>query len=396
MKRIGVLVGAIVVATLVGMPAQTTAQSARTACRGNLPASGADPAALVAADNAFGFRLLHAVADADNTVLSPVSASLALDMALGGARGTTAKAMRRALSLPPMDRTVLAAKDDALLSRLATAGGLTLANSVWARAGIPLQPSYRTWVRHLGSLHTMHIATGAAAMNRWSACATHGTIPTPLRTIPRSTLVYLLNAVYFHGIWAHTFNPTLTRPHRFVTAAGGTIQVPMMAQDGFLPYTHGPGYQAIRLPYTGGRVSMTIVLPHTASFLHGLTAARFARIAAAMRPQAGALQMPRFSLHADRSLAAPLGALGMRVAFGSSADFSGMCRQRCDLTDVRQGTYLAVNEHGTVASALTSVGVGAVAIPATTFRMTVDRPFLLAIQDSGTGAILFLGSIGRP
>ncbi|HZU14900.1 MAG TPA: serpin family protein [Chloroflexota bacterium] len=396
MTYVRLLAAVLAVGLLVLVPVRNPAPAAaQSGCFLSPPASDANPAALVAADNTFGFRLLAATGGEKNTFLSPVSAALALHMALGGAGGATAASMQRALSLPRITRTTLAAEDEALLDRLDVAGGLTLGDSVWVRAHVPIQPSFRSWVQALGTVRSFR-GTSPAALNNWIDCATRGTIPGFIRSIPRSTLVYLLNAVYFHGIWARVFDPKVTRLHRFTTAAGTAIQVPMMAQLSLFPYTQGPGYQAVRLPYTGGRLSMVVILPRSPEFVRSLTAARFNRIVGAMRMRAGSLLLPRFSVRIDRDLKGPLTALGMGNAFTDRADFSRLCLQRCDLSDVRQGTYLSINEHGTVASAITSAGVSAVAIPAATFRMTVDRPFLLAIQDSGTGSILFVGSIGNP
>ena len=77
-----------------------------------------------------------------------------------------------------------------------------------------------------------------------------------------------------------------------------------------------------------------------------------------------------------------------------------------EMTDVRpvwigrvlHKTFLEVNEEGTEAAAATDV-VGAMkAIPflAEPFKMIVDRPFFLAIVDSETGVVLFLGAITDP
>jgi serpin B len=61
---------------------------------------------------------------------------------------------------------------------------------------------------------------------------------------------------------------------------------------------------------------------------------------------------------------------------------------------VTQKAYIKVDENGTTAAAATE---GAVATALRTkFHMVVDRPFLAAIQDTRTGALLFVGVIGDP
>ncbi|HMW92370.1 MAG TPA: serpin family protein, partial [Candidatus Obscuribacter sp.] len=57
-----------------------------------------------------------------------------------------------------------------------------------------------------------------------------------------------------------------------------------------------------------------------------------------------------------------------------------------------------VNEEGTEAAAVTAgvMGLTSCAMPVEPVQFKVDRPFMLALMDSKTGEVLFLGSIGEP
>jgi serpin B len=107
-----------------------------------------------------------------------------------------------------------------------------------------------------------------------------------------------------------------------------------------------------------------------------------------------AIRIPRFRLEYEKYLNAPLVDMGMPLAFGPDADFTrltspgGVCIQF-----VKQNTFVEVNEEGTEAAAVTSVGVGVTSAPPT---FVVDRPFLFAIRERLSGTILFLGTIGDP
>jgi serine protease inhibitor len=63
------------------------------------------------------------------------------------------------------------------------------------------------------------------------------------------------------------------------------------------------------------------------------------------------------------------------------------------ISEVKQKTFIDVNEDGTEAAAVTSVGVGIISLPP---AVVLDRPFLLAIRERLSGTILFLGKIGDP
>jgi len=58
-----------------------------------------------------------------------------------------------------------------------------------------------------------------------------------------------------------------------------------------------------------------------------------------------------------------------------------------------------VNEEGTEAAAVTSVGMTLSAVmvnPPKTFYMEVNKPFFIAIRDNQTQELLFLGTIQQP
>jgi serine protease inhibitor len=229
--------------------------------------------------------------------------------------------------------------------------------------------------------------------------ATASKIPTIVDRIPPDVILYLINAVYFHGTWAHAFNLTATRSHAFTTSSGAT-QVQMMSQEGNFPYVRTSNAEIISLPYRGGRFSMNIVLPPAGvslqPFARQLTPSVWKIWLARTRTAYGAISLPRFSLTNDQQLVAPLTRLGMGTAFSSRADFSGMCVQPCRLSQARQKTFLNVDENGTTAAAVTSIGISPTATQQTTFSMVVDRPFLFSIQDASTGSILFIGAINQP
>jgi len=89
--------------------------------------------------------------------------------------------------------------------------------------------------------------------------------------------------------------------------------------------------------------------------------------------------------------------MGMEIAFADFADFSSISDVPLAVSEVKQKTFIEVNEEGAEAAAVTSVAMikNAVGPPQpVTFR--ADRPFLFLIQESSSGVILFMGKIGKP
>ncbi|MBI3791324.1 MAG: hypothetical protein HY275_10665 [Gemmatimonadetes bacterium] len=124
--------------------------------------------------------------------------------------------------------------------------------------------------------------------------------------------------------------------------------------------------------------------------MDSLTPARWNGIIAALQSGEGAIRLPRFTLAGAYDLKRPIANLGMGLAFSDFADFSRISTVPLKITSVRQRTWIDVNEEGTEAAAATSVGIGVTSAPV---AFVVDRPFVFAIRERFSGAILFLGKI---
>jgi serpin B len=61
---------------------------------------------------------------------------------------------------------------------------------------------------------------------------------------------------------------------------------------------------------------------------------------------------------------------------------------------LQQNTFVAIDEEGTEAAAVTIVGITTTSAPAVT-EMRVDRPYIFVIRERLSGTILFMGKIAR-
>jgi serpin B len=108
-----------------------------------------------------------------------------------------------------------------------------------------------------------------------------------------------------------------------------------------------------------------------------------------------AVYLPKFTLEDKLTLNEVLKSLGMEIAFAPrEADFTNMFSGVNDayIDRVEHKTFLDVNEEGTEAAAVTSVGIGVVSD--NSFR--VNRPFILVIRERLSGTILFIGKVMDP
>jgi len=143
-------------------------------------------------------------------------------------------------------------------------------------------------------------------------------------------------------------------------------------------------------------------LPHTNSHPQKLTANLAAAWKTAILPkflsQEGTIALPRFKLEYATKLKPILQAMGMRLPFEESADFSRMSSSRLYVDEVKQMSFIEVNEEGTEAAAVTlgTMKTTAILQPTKPFEMIVDRPFLFLIEDNLTHSLLFMGVIVEP
>jgi serpin B len=90
--------------------------------------------------------------------------------------------------------------------------------------------------------------------------------------------------------------------------------------------------------------------------------------------------------------------MGMSVAFDpDNADFTHInSNGGLYISRVLHKTYIATDEEGTEAAAVTAVEVGVTSVPDQPYYLTIDRPFIYFIQEKSTGTILFIGTVMNP
>ena len=366
----------------------------------------------VADDNAFTFDLLRAVrkhTDKANVFISPLSVSMALNMTLGGAAGTTADEMRTALHESGYSQADINAYSKRLREALLRADPQTtigIANSIWYRQGETLRTAFTNANRtyYGAEVRPLDFASPRSpkVINDWCARQTRKRIPQIVDRIPSDAFLYLINAVYFKGTWARTFDKENTEPAKFHKADGSTEKVQMMYRQGDYRYGTNDVCRYLEMSYGNGAFGMVVMLPQegktTRDVMASLDGERWKQMRQ-MNNEEVQLYLPRFRTECTYDLAKDvLPGMGMKAAFSPEADFSGIALKPLRVSGVVHKTFVEVTESGTEAAAVTSVEMVLMSLPVdkkepVLFR--VDRPFVFAICERSTGAILFIGEIGE-
>jgi len=107
------------------------------------------------------------------------------------------------------------------------------------------------------------------------------------------------------------------------------------------------------------------------------------------------LKLPKFTFEYTSDMTKLLSGMGMSLAFSDHADFTNMAEKSLKISQVKQKTFIDVNEKGTEAAAVTFIGMVATSVgpmPQKKFvEFHADRPFIFLIRERSTGAILFIG-----
>ncbi len=367
---------------------------------------------LTTANTQFGFKLFTQLLKQEgprNIFVSPTSIAIALAMTYNGANGATQTAMANALQLNGLtlaDLNQANANLNIALTNPESPVQLTVANSLWAKQGVPFKPDFleRNRTVYHAQVTALDFADPAAPqiINAWVKDKTQGKITGVVDRLNPDNVMFLINAIYFNGKWAKAFDPKLTTEQPFYLSDGTSKLHPLMVQSDRYPYYETEQFQAVSLPYGSGRMSLYLFLPKSTSslkaFYQTLTAEHWQTWMGRFSKQQGTVRVPKFKLAYDVELKTALSTLGMGLAFDASqADFSHLSERVTHIDQVKHKTFVEVNEVGTEAAAVTSVGISVTSVmPDRPFQMTVDRPFFLAIRDNQTKAVLFMGSMVDP
>jgi serpin B len=240
-------------------------------------------------------------------------------------------------------------------------------------------------------------------INGWVADKTRNKIETILDEIKPSHVMFLLNAIYFKGIWSKEFNKKSTQMMPFSLTNGSSIQTENMQRLDTLPYFSNSLFSAIQLSYGKENYNMYVFLPEPGKNLQDLAEKLNSEnwetwMTGFKTTQNVDIKFPKFKYEYEIKLNDVLTEMGMGVAFTGAADFTGINREGGLYIDyVKHKTFIEVNEEGTEAAAVTIVAIDKTSAGGPQkVAFYVNRPFFYAITEKSTGAILFMGTVTNP
>lgn len=370
-------------------------------------------AKMVKSDQQFAFEFFanvfneEAADKDDNFMVSPLSLSMALAMTWNGADGETKQAMQKVLRLDGYsDEEVneYYKKLREALLKTDPSTKLAIANSIWTNKNVVIDSDFikvnQDYFNSVVKSVDFADSKTVNELNQWAAENTNNLIDHVIDETDPMALMYLMNAIYFKGVWTSEFDAKNTTKKPFFYINGKSKNVDMMHQKTDFNYTENQLLQMVELPYGNQAFSMLVLLPKEGKMLADIISDlqkgdSWTALASGLRKSDVDLYLPKFKTEYSKRLNDALINMGMGIAFDPSrADFSRMSDHDAFISFVDQFTYISTDEVGTEAAAVTVVGIELTSYqPPRTVTFNANRPFIYIIQENSTGSILFMGAV---
>ncbi|OYU66149.1 MAG: proteinase inhibitor I4 serpin [Cytophagaceae bacterium BCCC1] len=340
-----------------------------------------------------------------NYFISPLSLHIALGMLLNGAETDTKKEIQKVLglenqSMEEINKTYLELIEN--LPKVDPKVVNTIANSIWQDKNFT---SEQTFIDNLTSsfkarLYNEDFGNPATVdkINKWASDNTNTKIKKILEQIEPSQVMFLINALYFKGDWTKEFKTENTQKAEFV-GTNTTKMVDMMNQTTEFKYADLKDYQLVELPYGGEKYTMNIVLPKNTSIenvVKNLNSATWQSAQNSLTKRKVVVGLPKFKIEYSKKLNGILQQMGMVKAFSDQADLSKIAKPagKLKVGFVKQDTFVAVDEKGTEAAAVTTIGIEVTSLPVYP-EIICNKPFAFLITEKTSNTIMFIGKVSN-
>ncbi|NXH24053.1 OVALX protein, partial [Myiagra hebetior] len=221
------------------------------------------------------------------------------------------------------------------------------------------------------------------------------------------TVLVLVNAIYFKGIWKSAFKEEDTREVPFNVTEQESRPVQMMCQNSTFKMARvaEEKIKILELPYSSGELSLLVLLPDDVSGLEQLeNKISFEKLtewtsSKVMEKKRVKVYLPRMKIGEKYNLTSVLTSLGMTDLFSPSANLSGISSaEGLRISEAIHEAYMEATEEGTEEAGTDSEADDTEDIQHSSefeeFR--ADHPFLFLIKHIPSNMILFFGRYCSP
>lgn len=375
-----------------------------------------EDSSVIQGNNNFAFNLMKQLTNKNkdkNIIISPLSISTILAETQNGANGQTKDEILNAIGLNNIDdKSINEQYYNALnyynnLKYNSTPAHLNVADSIWVNKKLSLNKSFVSTAKKYYNSEVNSVDFGnhdtVGIINQWIDKNTDGQIKKAIDNIDESEKAILINSIRFKGTWMDEFPAINTNEEDFTLSSGEKVKIDTMQKmDMYGSYLKEDNFQAIQLPYYGG-LAMDLFLPDKGvninDFMERAEKENFDKWVKDFSGARVNMKIPKFKLeYEEDNMKDVLKNLGMQQAFDSEKSNLDGISKNTFISDIIHKTCISIDEKGTEASAGTVVITGPTAPtpPEKEADFVVDRPFVFAIRDCKTGAVIFIGKVEDP
>ena len=363
-----------------------------------------DEKQLVEQNNDFAFNLFRKTRTGASQIISPLSITYSLGMLNNGAAGQTQQEILQVLGfndVAAQNEFCLKMQNEFLISGLVDDTKALLSNTIFVNQGLgwQLQDGFinkaKGYYFALPENRDFNDGKTLGAINQWASDHTDGMIQEVLNENEFDPFAasYLLNALYFKGLWSDPFNIYMTGEDIF--EGGNTVPMMQKIWDN-LKYAENELYQMVWLPYGNKTYQMEIILPRKGKTLDEVVEhLNGTNWQLEGQSTMVSVKLPRFDTDTEIDLKDILSALGMPSVFScEDADLSNLCMDNNGedlfVSNMKQVAKIKLNEQGTIAAAVT-IDWTTGSDGSKPVEFYANHPFLYVISEKSTGIILFIG-----
>lgn len=345
-----------------------------------------------------------------NSLISPVSVSLALGMTANGAGGNTLSEFQKLLSGDKLTINELNKFNYTLASILQNdnTNKIRIANSIWYRNDktLTVKPSFiqKNVDFYKATIYKSDFNSKETVkdINNWVKKNTDGMINKMVETINPYTIMYLFNTVLFNAEWDNIYKSNDVYDGIF--SISGDASVGVLYMKSMEKYLSSKSAEGFIKPYKGGKYSFIGILPKENisldEYVKVLDGKSFSEFINSYSEEYAQVSVPKFKYEYSTSMVEPLKALGLTDGFiPSKANFTNMAstmEENIYIADVLHKTFIQFDEKGTKAGAATKVEMACGAAMQEPKNIVFDRPFIFAIIENETQLPLFIGTVVDP
>jgi len=358
--------------------------------------------------NNLSFELLQQINKAEgqkNIFISAYSISNAMAMTYLGAKDNTKTELENVLFPKHKNKVAIDLKKLNETLSLNRSIELYSANNIWLsnkltvkkRFENDLNDIFQAQIQKANFSDKQGVEQARQNINQWVEEKTKNKIKDFIApgVLDESTVIVLVNAVYYYAKWKVQFEETDIYKDNFTNIDKNELLTEFMRSILSIPYYNNSEVEAVEIPYENDEASLIIILPNDfENFSEKLDYQYFRKIVDGFSKKSVKLSIPKFKQESEYNLVEYFKNMGINDLFTSKADLSGFTGDKdIHISKVLHKAIIEINESGTEASAATAViGSRSVSGNKDMVIFKADKPFYYFIKENSTGVILFAGS----